>query len=139
MHTMYKGVTAIIWRCISLNMQVLNWIRYVIGYVFIVSGIVKLLVPEFKQVFLSLGLPFPETILFLVAMFELVCGVFIVASMYVKYATVPLIVIMIGAVSIVKFPILLKQGLLSFVFESRLDVVMLILLIVLWQHSRQVN
>lgn len=119
-------------------MQLLTWIRYVIGYVFISSGIVKLVVPEFKQVFLSLGLPYPETTLFLVAIIEITCGVFIVARMYVAQAAVPLIVIMIGAISIAKFPILLKQGLLAFVFESRLDVVMLILLILLWQHSRRV-
>lgn len=115
-------------------MQLLNWFRYAVGYVFIASGIVKLLVPDFKGIFLSLGLPFPTAALFLVAIIEITCGALIIARMYLKYATIPLIAIMIGALSIAKLPILLNEGILSFIFESRLDIVMLILLIFLWRH-----
>jgi|SRR5690625_413379 len=121
-----------------MQSQILNWVRYAVGYVFISSGIVKLLVPTFKQFFLSLGIPFPYTTLFLVAIIEITCGALIIAKMYLKNATLPLIVIMIGALSIAKFPVLLKDGLLSFVFESRLDIVMLILLIILWKNSNQI-
>jgi len=117
-----------------LQMQLLNWFRYAVGYVFIASGIVKLLVPDFKGIFLSLGLPFPTAALFLVAIIEITCGALIIARMYLKYATIPLIAIMIGALSIAKLPILLNEGILSFIFESRLDIVMLILLIFLWRH-----
>src|SRR5699024_444399 len=118
----------------ALQMQLLNWFRYAVGYVFIASGIVKLLVPDFKGIFLSLGLPFPTAALFLVAIIEITCGALIIARMYLKYATIPLIAIMIGALSIAKLPILLNEGILSFIFESRLDIVMLILLIFLWRH-----
>lgn len=117
-----------------MQMQLLNWFRYAVGYVFIASGIVKLLVPDFKGIFLSLGLPFPTAALFLVAIIEITCGALIIARMYLKYATIPLIAIMIGALSIAKLPILLNEGILSFIFESRLDIVMLILLIFLWRH-----
>lgn len=118
-----------------MQTQILNWLRYAVGYVFISSGIVKLLVPSFKHFFFSLVIPFPYTTLFLVAIIEITCGALIIAKMYIKNATLPLIVIMIGAISIAKFPILLKEGLLLFVFESRLDFVMLILLILLWKNS----
>lgn len=121
----------------ALQLQLLNWFRYVIGYVFMSTGIVKLLVPNFKDVFLSLGLPFPSATLFLVAMIEITCGALIIARVYVKQATVPLIAIMIGALCIAKFPIILKEGILSFVFESRLDIVMFIFLIFLWRHSNE--
>lgn len=118
-------------------LQVFNWIRYAVGYVFIVSGVVKLLVPEFKQTFLSLGFPNPNTTLFLLAMIEIICGVLMVARMYVKQATIPLIIIMIGALAIVKLPYLLNEGILSFVFESRLDIVMLILLVLVWRDKEK--
>lgn len=120
-----------------MELRLLNWFRYAIGYVFISSGIVKLLVSDFKSVFLSLGLPFPSTFLFLVAIIEIACGAFIIARMYVKYAALLLIAIMIGALYIAKLPILFSEGILSFVFESRLDIVMLILLIFLWRHHKE--
>ena len=122
-----------------MQLQLLNWVRYAIGYVFISSGIVKLLVSDFKGMFLSLGLPFPTTTLFLVAIIEISCGTLIIARMYLKYATIPLIIIMIGALGIAKFPILLSEGILSFVFESRLDFVMLIFLVFLWRHQVEVS
>ncbi|MEI3613735.1 DoxX family protein [Pseudogracilibacillus sp. SO30301A] len=121
-----------------MQQQLLKWFRYAIGYVFISSGIVKLLVPDFKGVFLSFGLPFPTTTLFLVAIIEIACGAFIIARMYVKYAALLLTAIMIGALYIAKLPLLLSEGILSFVFESRLDIVMLILLIFLWRHHEEV-
>lgn len=120
-----------------MQLKLLNWFRYAIGYVFISSGIVKLLVPDFIGLFSSLGLPFPTTFLFLVATIEVACGALIIARMYLKYATVPLIAIMIGALFIAKLPILLNEGMLSFIFESRLDIVMLILLIFLWRHHEE--
>src|SRR5699024_12547524 len=98
-----------------MQLQLLNWFCYVIGYVFISSGIVKLLIPDFREMFLSFGLPFPDTTLFLVAIIEIICGALIIAKMYLKHATIPLIIIMIGALYIAKFPIFLNEGFLSFV------------------------
>jgi len=122
---------------LTLQLPLLNWFRYIIGYVFISSGIVKILVPEFKATFSQLGMPFPNTTLFLVAMIEIICGIFIIGKMYLKYATVPLIIIMVGALSIAKLPIYFNEGILAFMFESRLDIVMLILLIFLWRHKEE--
>jgi uncharacterized membrane protein YphA (DoxX/SURF4 family) len=117
-----------------MERQLLNWYRYVIGYVFVSSGIVKLLVADFKGAFFSMGIPFPNTTLFIVATAEIVCGTLIIGRMYLKQATMPLIVIMIGALLLAKFPVFLNKGLLAFIFESRLDLVMLVLLLVLWRH-----
>lgn len=114
-------------------MQVYRWVRFAIGYVFITSGIVKLLVPSFQEVFANLGIPYANISLFLLAMIEIICGTLIIANMYVKYVTVALTVIMVGAIIIAKLPVLFQEGILSFLFESRLDVTMLILLVILWR------
>lgn len=114
-------------------MQVYRWVRFAIGYVFITSGIVKLLVPSFQEVFANLGIPYANISLFLLAIIEIICGTLIIANMYVKYVTVTLTVIMVGAIIIAKLPVLFQEGILSFLFESRLDVTMLILLVILWR------
>lgn len=114
-------------------MQVYRWVRFAIGYVFITSGIVKLLVPSFQEVFANLGIPYANISLFLLAMIEIICGTLIIVNMYVKYVTVALTVIMVGAIIIAKLPVLFQEGILSFLFESRLDVTMLILLVILWR------
>ena len=114
-------------------MQVYRWVRFAIGYVFITSGIVKLLVPSFQEVFTNLGIPYANISLFLLAMIEIICGTLIIVNMYVKYVTVTLMIIMVGAIIIAKLPVLLQEGILSFLFESRLDVTMLILLVILWR------
>lgn len=108
-----------------------KWLAYAVGYVFITSGIMKLLNPDFKYSFINLDLPFPLTTLFLVAMIEIICGSLIAVQICLKYITIPLVIIMIGALYLTKLPILLNKGFLLFLFEARLDIVMLILLILI--------
>ncbi|MFB4168798.1 DoxX family protein [Virgibacillus sp. JSM 102003] len=118
------------------KLPVINWICYAVGYVFITTGILKLLVDDFKIVFSNLGLPYPESVLFLVAITEIVCGALIVSRLYLKRATAALIFIILAAIFLTKLPILTtNQGFLSFAFEARLDIVMLILLVLLWQNA----
>lgn len=122
-----------------INLQLYQWVRFVIGYVFITSGVVKLLVPSFLELFANLGFPYPSIFLFLLAIVEIICGTLIIANMYVKYVTITLTIIMIGAISFVKLPILINEGILSFLFESRLDFAMLILLVLLWRQHEHVE
>ncbi|QKY70803.1 DoxX family protein [Lentibacillus sp. CBA3610] len=116
----------------TMNMS--KWICYAVGYVFLTSGVLKLVVSDFKATFMSLGLPFPETMLFLVAITEIACSAFIISRLYVRQAAAPLILIMLGAIFLTKLPILMNQGFLQFAFDARLDIIMLILLLLLWQH-----
>jgi len=118
----------------KMNLSMEAWICYAAGYVFIASAILKFLDGSFKGMFFQLGLPFPEATLFLIAITEFACGMLIISRMYLKIAVPPLILIMLGALYITKIPILLKEGLLKFAFEARLDIVMLILLLLIWQH-----
>ncbi|WP_164671101.1 DoxX family protein [Virgibacillus doumboii] len=115
-------------------MNISKWICYAVGYVFLTSGILKLVAADFKATFMSLGLPFPGTTLFLVAITEITCSALIIGRMYVKQAAAPLILIILGAIYLTKLPVLMTDGFLQFAFNARLDIVMLILLILLWQH-----
>lgn len=117
-----------------------NWIGFIIGYVFVTSGIMKLVIPEFKGMFAALGLPFPELTLFLVGIFEVACGMLIAGRIYARYATIPLIVIMITAILLTKVPVLYEDGILKFAFEARLDIVMLVLLaLVAWKKQEKIS
>ena len=117
-----------------MQWQVTKWVCYLVGYVFITSGVIKLIDPNFKGMFSNLGLPFPEATLFLIAILELSCGMLIAGRMYIKQAAPPLILIMVGAIIITKLPVISSIGFLTFTFEARLDIVMLILLFVIWKN-----
>ncbi|GAA0432465.1 MAG: DoxX family protein [Bacillota bacterium] len=120
----------------TLKLPLYQWVCYSIGFVFITSGMMKLIVHDFKGIFTQLGIPFPETTLFLIALVEIVCGILIAGKMYVKIAVPPLILIMFGAIYLTKLPILLNQNLLAFLFEARLDIVMFILLLTIWDRNK---
>ncbi len=107
-----------------------------VGYVFITSGVIKLIVHDFKGLFAGLGLPYPELTLFLVAVIEIACGMLIAGRMYIRFAAPPLILIMAIAIILTKIPTLTHSGFLSFAFEARLDIVMLILLFLIWKHGK---
>ncbi|WP_072889345.1 DoxX family protein [Ornithinibacillus halophilus] len=117
-----------------------RWICYAVGFIFIASGVKKLLDPNFINLFYNLGLPYPSTTLFIVAIVELACGALIVAGLYVRKATIPLLVIMVGAILLTKLPILFTQDvpfihvIVQFAFDARLDIVATILLLLLYQH-----
>jgi putative oxidoreductase len=74
--------------------------------------------------------------MYIVAFFEIICGGLILANKEVKKATIPLIIIMVGAFLITKVPVL-HSGFLAFAFNARLDIIMLVLLFIL--HSRNTS
>lgn len=115
-------------------MNMSKWICYAVGYVFLTSGILKLVSSDFQTIFMDLGLPSPSMMLFLIAITEIACSGLILAQLYVKQAAAPLILIILGAIYLTKLPVFMNQGFLQFAFDARLDIVMLILLILLWQH-----
>ena len=116
--------------------QLMRWICYAVGYVFITSGVIKLIVPDFKGLFAGLGLPYPELTLFLVAVIEIACGMLIAGRMYIRFAAPPLILIMAIAIILTKIPTLTHSGFLSFAFEATIHTVMSILLFLIWKHGK---
>ncbi|MFS0615714.1 DoxX family protein [Lederbergia ruris] len=109
-------------------------LRYLVAYVFIISGLMKITSSELGSYFVQLGLPFPEIMLYVVAIIEIIAGACLLFNMATKLATIPLIAVMIAALAITKIP-LLSTDFMAFLFEARLDITMLVLLIVLYKSE----
>ncbi|WP_010677520.1 DoxX family protein [Bacillus timonensis] len=118
------------------TLSTINLIRYVVAYVFITSGSLKLFSHELQSVFMNLPLPAPELIMYVVILLEIGCGILIAINKEVKKATIPLLVIMVAAILLVKVPIL-HTGFLQFAFAARLDIVMLALLYILYNSHHK--
>ncbi|MEH7331573.1 DoxX family protein [Neobacillus drentensis] len=108
-------------------------IRFAVAYVFITSGLMKLMSAELASSFLRLGLPYPHIVLKVVILLEIVCGLLVLVNKAVKIAVIPLIGIMIAALFLTKLPTL-NTGLLQFAFNARLDIVMIVLLFYLYKR-----
>jgi putative oxidoreductase len=113
-------------------------IRYLVAYVFILVGLLKWLTDDFGlNAFVQIGIPFPEMSVLVIGTIEIICGSLILFDLYVKKATIPLLVVMVGAILTTKLPVLLKSGLWAFAFQSKLDVIMIVLLILLWRENQE--
>lgn len=86
------------------------------------------------EVFIHLGIPYPLTIMQLLAVVEIICGILLILEKYTKQAALVLIAVMIAAVILTKIPAL-HQGFINALFQSRLDVVMLVLLYILYRRQ----
>ncbi|MFT4413957.1 DoxX family protein [Fredinandcohnia humi] len=118
----------------NMSFSPMNLIRYVVGYVFIISGLMLLVSPELHSVFMKLPVPTPLYVMYLVAILEIVCGALLLANKEVKIATIPLLIIMTGAILFTKVPVL-HNGFLDFAFSARLDIAMLVLLVILYKSN----
>ncbi|MEC1522489.1 DoxX family protein [Neobacillus niacini] len=116
------------------SLSTANLIRYVVAYVFITSGAMKLVSSELANVFINLGLPYPHILLNVTAFLEIICGILILLNRSVKNAVIPLIGIMIAAIILTKLPVI-NSGILPFAFSARLDFVMLVLLYILYKKT----
>ncbi|MGA6205503.1 DoxX family protein [Nocardia testacea] len=110
-------------------------IRFYLGAIFLSEGIQKFLYPDQLGTgrFDKAGIPAPGFVAPLDAVFEIGCGVLILAGLLTRAAVVPMIVNMAGALLITKLPILWSaaplfgtdSGWWDFVHESRTDLAML--------------
>ena len=108
-------------------------IRIGVGTIFLSEGIQKFLFPLMLGAgrFTSIGLPAPEFLSSFVAVFEVGCGLLILAGLFTRYAAVPLIIIMLVAISSTKIPLLLNDGFWVMAHAARTDWAMLLGSIVL--------
>ena len=110
-------------------------IRLYVGLIFACEGILKFLRPDQLGPgrFDKAGIPAPGFFAYLDGIFEIGCGVLILAGLLTRLATVPMIINMIGALLITKLPILWGDAALysassggwDFIRESRVDLAML--------------
>ncbi|MFG2981246.1 DoxX family protein [Streptomyces sp. NPDC048258] len=110
-------------------------VRLYVGAVFLFEGIQKFLYPDQLGTgrFDKASIPAPGFFGPLDGVFEIGCGMLILAGLFTRLATVPMVVDMLGALLITKLPILWgnaplftgKSGWWAFIHESRTDLAQL--------------
>ena len=103
-------------------------IRLAVGAVFLSEGIQKFINPAEVGAgrFTKIGLPSPEFLAPFVGTFEIVCGTLVLLGIFTRLAVMPLIAIMLVAISSTKIPILLDKGFWAMAHEARTDYAMLL-------------
>ncbi len=116
-------------------------VRFIVGLVFLVEGILKFLYPVELGAgrFAKIGIPAPGAMGPFVAVVEVVCGALLILGLLTRLATIPLIIDISTAIVSTKIPVLLGHGfwglalaklphygLLSMIHEARTDVSMLL-------------
>ena len=103
-------------------------VRLMVGLVFLSEGLQKFLFPEAVGAgrFAKIGLPSPELLAHLVAVFEIVCGGLVTLGLLTRLAAIPLITIMLVAIASTKIPIGLESGFWKMAHEARTDWSMLL-------------
>lgn len=99
-----------------------------VGSVFLSEGIQKFLFPAIRGAgrFERIGLPAPEFLGNFVGSFEVICGILILLGLFTRFAVLPVIIIMLVAISTTKFDILASQGFWEMMHASRTDFSMLL-------------
>ncbi len=103
-------------------------IRIAVGSVFLSEGIQKFINPGEVGAgrFAKIGLPNPDMLAPFVGSFEIICGILVLLGLLTRLAAIPLVVIMLVALSTTKIPILLDKGFWSMAHDSRTDFAMLL-------------
>jgi putative oxidoreductase len=103
-------------------------IRLMVGAVFLSEGIQKFLFADTLGAgrFQKIGLPSPELLGSLVGSFEIICAALILIGLLTRLASIPLIIIMLVAISTTKTAILADKGFWEMMHGSRTDWAMLL-------------
>jgi putative oxidoreductase len=109
-------------------------VRLMVGLVFLPEGLKKFLFPEPWGAgrFARIGLPAPEFLAHLVGSVEIACAILVLLGLWTRRAALPLVGVMLVALSTTKIPLLWRAtassaqvGFWSFQAESRTDFAML--------------
>ncbi len=88
------------WKAISVTC-----VRLVVGLVFLVQGILKYGDPHAGlALFASVGFPSPGITLHVVGAVEIMCGLLVVIGVFMRLASIPLLIIILTAIAITKAP-----------------------------------
>lgn len=116
-------------------------IRVLVGWVFLVEGILKFRLPQELGVgrFANIGIPDPHVLAPFVGGVEIVCGAMVILGLLTRWACIPLVIDMVVAILSTKIPILLGHpfwrfalpnvkhyGILGMLHEARTDFSMLL-------------
>jgi putative oxidoreductase len=110
-------------------------IRLYVGLIFAGEGLLKFTRPEALGTgrFSKVGIPEPALLAYFDGVLEIACGILIIVGLFTKWAVIPMIADMVGALVLTKVPLLwggaalypTERGLLDFFHEGRLEVAML--------------
>ncbi len=114
--------------------------RIAVGLIFLSEGMQKFILagPGVDR-FTKIGFSHPLFWAYFVGSFEVVCGVLILIGLAIRFAAVPLLIIMLVAFVTTKIPILTEKGFWVFAHEYRTDFAMTLLLILLLIHGGGIN
>jgi putative oxidoreductase len=103
-------------------------IRLMVGAVFLSEGIQKFLFADILGAgrFAKIGLPWPEFLGGFVGSFEIVCGALILLGLLTRFASIPLIIIMLVAIATTKSEVFANKGFWEMLHGSRTDWAMLL-------------
>jgi len=103
-------------------------IRLATGGVFLSEGIQKFLFPATLGVgrFARIGVPNPYFMAPFVGTVETVCGALLIVGLLTRLAALPLVIDMVVAILLTKFPYWLQHGFWAAAHESRTDIAMLL-------------
>jgi uncharacterized membrane protein YphA (DoxX/SURF4 family) len=105
--------------------------RLAVGLIFLSEGLQKYITPDAMGTgrFEQIGFSNPAFWAYFTGSFEIICGILILIGLLTRFATIPLLIIMIVAFATTKVPILTSKGFWSFAHEYRTDFTMTLLLI----------
>ncbi|HAM09655.1 MAG: DoxX family protein [Bacteroidetes bacterium GWE2_41_25] len=122
-----KKIQSLIFKTVDDYRSVLP--RLIVSLIFLSEGIQKFLFPELVGAgrFEKIGFANPEFLASFVASLEIVCGALILIGLSVRIAAIPLLIIMITAITTTKIPILQEKGFWQMAHDSRTDYAMTLL------------
>ncbi len=108
-------------------------IRILVGWVFLSEGIQKFLFPEALGVgrFTKIGIPLPQLMAPFVGITEIICGALLLAGLFTRLASVPLLIDICVALYSTKIVTFTKNGFWGTLHEARTDASMLLGLVFL--------
>ncbi|MGC2450049.1 MAG: DoxX family protein [Candidatus Sulfotelmatobacter sp.] len=109
-------------------------IRLAVGLIFFTQGILKFIDPHMGvERFSRIGFPHPAFTAHFVGTFEVVCGLLVLLGFFTRIAAVPLLIIILTAITATKIPELTRagQGFWFMVSDARTDFAMLMCLLFL--------
>jgi putative oxidoreductase len=102
-------------------------VRLMVGLVFLSEGIQKFLFPDAIGAgrFAKLGIPYPDFFGPFVGAIEITCGFLLIIGLLTRFASIPLLVVILTAIYTTKIPILENKGFWAAAHEGRADFCML--------------
>lgn len=123
-------------------------IRVIVGVIFLSEGVQKFILPLERGAgrFEKIGFYYPEFFSSLVGTFEIVCGILVIIGLLTRLAVIPLIYILLIALSTTKYKLFMATGFWNLLHESRTDWAMLLSSIFLlikgggkWSIDKNIN